>query len=196
MSNPVTNQYLHYSSSLRSCLPRSADVDMLLFLLKLKPSLRTLPLQSSSIQALLKEFCAPYRFSFSIDQEGYCFISRTIKVLEQLIALDHSPVSHEIELGMALGYPQCCCEKIQEVGEACIDTYESSLKMESFEGAFSLIDPCGYQNGSAFISHVPCCATCRPSLKIAQQCSHFLAGNASSGAFAQWNNLDSKAEKN
>ncbi len=169
-------------------MPISARIDFLLFLLKIKPCLRTrIDLDNDKCDAFLL-WVKSLSFFCSISHYDFLYISSDEKLLDRVITLDHSEKAHEKELGSLLGYPSCCTEKIAQVGERNIDDFESWLITQNFVDSFKYINPNLYQVGRAFISHVPCCTTCQSSLFCAEEFIRFLLKNKNEGVFSSWVN--------
>ena len=121
------------------------------------------------------------------DKDGYAFIARDEKTIKNLEQLDTSNLPHEYELGCLLGYPDCCCKQIANIGEKNIDKYEMNLVNNSnFKGVFELINPQGYKDGYALISHIPCSSTRKDSLLIAQKSLHIIAYYYNKKCFEPW----------
>jgi hypothetical protein len=86
----------------------------------------------------------------------------------RVMALDRSPGNHTYSFGRALGYPPCCCRAAAGVGDHAIDAWAEQFRAARFYGRFRQIDPSGYREGRALISHVPCSTSCGPSLRMAE----------------------------
>ena len=183
----VISIYEQYQERSQYLLPVSANVDIFLFLLKLKPFLRT-RFKSALPNLLdnLRQWSLNHGFSFAYDGFNSIYMAWDKKVLEQIITLDQSFDPHEIPLGLLLGYPHCCCEKIAQLGESGIDDFEAWLSHQEFEGAFKLINPSKYVIGNAFISHVPCSTTCVESLHIAHHFANFLQSHKIETCVQPW----------
>lgn len=165
----------------------SSKVDILLFLLNLKPAFRTC-IKTDKAYDLFLGWCDSNQFFFRIDHENFCYAAKEKSIVDDLYKIDHSIYAHEIEMGRQLGYPECCCLKIAKMGEIAIDHYESWLSNQDFKGEFRLINPYKYRQGIAFISHVPCSTDCLPSLKIAKSMAQFIDKHASKPFFKSWIN--------
>lgn len=179
------NVYESYNSQLGLYMPYSANVDIILMIIGLKPAVRTKTKQPNKFTCI-KNWCKSWSFVSYMDQDNYVYIASNAKLIKQLIDLDHLIQKQEDKLGQLLGYPDCCCKKIVEIGEECIDDYEQELCQKEFEALFRLINPQNYRKGTAFISHVPCSTTCLDSLFIAQQLSLFILKNKKHPALHGW----------
>jgi hypothetical protein len=169
-------------------LLKSNYIDFLLFLANLKPALRV-KIYEEEIKTSLSNWCKENSFNFLDDEYNYIYIAKSKKMVESLKQIDNSNTPHESKLGLLLGYPMCCCEKISYVGEANIDKWEESLiNNEIFKGKFELINPNGYRNGYALLSHIPCSPTCINSLHIAQKVLCIIACYKDNKHFETWQN--------
>lgn len=150
-------------------LKKSDYIDMLLFLIDLKPCVR-LGNNNYAVYDRMKSWCNSNGFSYVVSSERLMYIAKS-KLLARITQLvDDSCVEHSYLLGYLLGYPNCCCKKISSIGENRIDSYEKELcENEEFRPPFDIINPTGYHEGYSLISHVPCCSTCEKSLKIAKR---------------------------
>jgi len=178
--------YEKYAKDIAPFFPASANIDFLLMLLELKPSMRTRCVAEKDMQKSVVEWLKENGFYAWIDHENYIYISSIQSTLEKVIALDTSTEKQESKIGELFGYPRCCCKKIQGIGEEQIDAYEEAISQEIFPLFFKLIDPKNYRKGTAFISHVPCSTNCFDSLALAQQFGFFIHKNKHSLLFSGW----------
>lgn len=149
-------------------LPESAKVDFSLFLLNLKPTVRFLT-ESGFSPKDLQLVMNSYHFDF-VNEAIY--IAKNENDLSALVISDNRCVPHEQELGSLLGYPPCCCKKIELVGESFIDMYAEQF-IKTVEKR-SLLDISCYKKGISLVSHIPCSPDCEPSLKIARLLLNFI----------------------
>ena len=169
-------------------LPKSSYIDFLLFLADLKPSLR-IKISKYEHKRELTEWCEKNGFYLLLGKDDYLFIGKNKDMLSQLEQIDTSNLPHEYELGRLLGYPDCCCKRIADIGEKNIDDYEKKfIETSDFIGAFELIDPQGYKDGYALISHIPCSPICEDSLHIAQKSLYIIAHYKDRKCFEIWTN--------
>lgn len=166
-------------------LPLSSNIDFLLLLIGLKPSLRIGPI--SLVKC--KEVCDwgdAFGFYTKIDNEGYVFLS-IIQNVDLLMSIDQSLENHCVKFGLLLGYPECCSKSIGNIGEEHIDEYEKNIVFNwSFEGKYHLINPKNHFEGGALISHIPCSPTCEYSYKIAKSCFRIIKSHRGSPSFKKW----------
>lgn len=120
-----------------------------------------------------------------MDEEGFACVGSAPGTASLVLEIDRRASAHEIELGRALGYPACCCERVAEVGESEIDSYAIVVEGWSFEGPYQRINPAGYRSGRALISHLPCSPTCEASLPIADRAYRFVVENAREPALSE-----------
>lgn len=165
----------------------SALVDCILFFSYCKPAVRLLVKGDNEqylIKALLR-WCHERELDFAFDSEGFVCIASNEGASEHILGIDRRSESHEIDLGLALGYPLCCCERVAAIGESGIDAYAIEVALWTFAGSYQRINPCGYRQGLSLISHLPCSPTCEASLEIANQSQIFLMANKSEPIFSR-----------
>ena len=107
------------------------------------------------------------RFCAAVDRDGYFSVARSPAAARRVLRIDALPGPHVFILGRALGYPTCCCLAAARRGEDCLDEWSTETSSARFRGRFTLINPQGYGEGRALISHIPCSPRCLPSLRIA-----------------------------
>jgi hypothetical protein len=155
----------------------SAVVDFMLLYSGAKPAVRVkLPEPNSA--DLLALWCRQSELDYTYDVEGFACVSAQPGVAHQVLQLDRLARPHEVDLGQALGYPLCCCQRVAQIGESQIDIYAREVAQWKFTGRYERINPAGYLNGLALLSHLPCSLNCNQSLVIAEQARHFVCANA------------------
>lgn len=159
------------------CLYPSAVVDFVLFFAGAKQVARV-ELRERRGAAALASWCQQSGCHYACDAEGFACVSAESNVARRVLELDRSTVSHEMELGQALGYPLCCCNRVAQIGESQIDNYASQVSQWSFAGRYARINPAGYAKGLALLSHLPCAVDCDRSLSIAEQARQFVRANS------------------
>jgi hypothetical protein len=147
-------------------LPPSSTVDAFGLLCGIKPALRVAA--TPDTEGFLA-WAKRHRFAAVADEDGYVVVARAREFAESVLSLDRSCRPHAAELGVELGYPMCCSQRVAEVGEASIDAYAREVIGWTFAGRFRLISPSGYQEGRALLSHLPCSPQCRDSLAQAER---------------------------
>lgn len=164
-------------------LPESFKVDFSLLLLNLKPSVRfvaRVDFYLEMLQQIMSSYCIAL-------VNNSVYISRTKNVLDRIIISDHKLTPHEKELGYLLGYPSCCCEKVESIGEYNIDLYETQF-VKTVERK-SLLDISHYKEGIALLSHIPCSLKCNASLKMAESFLNLIKISTNSEKpFSLWRN--------
>ena len=160
-------------ASLPECLKQSDYIDLLLFLMHEKPSVRLGKNDAFSYNQM-KKWCRKNKFRYVISNDGYMYISKYYTIAKIVQLVDDSSYNHSYILGLLLGYPKCCRKAIMKIGELNIDKYESILCKKKFIGDYRLIDPSLYTKGCALISHVPCSTHCKESLIIAKKAFHII----------------------
>ena len=171
-----TEDYLslnHFRSIPFGLLRPSAVVDFVLFFASQKPAIRLLVSSETSAEAL-GIWCSKTGYDFATDQDGFSCIATSPGYAEAVLKIDQRLDAHEAELGSALGYPDCCCERLASIGESNIDAYASNVAGWTFVNEFRRINPTQYLNGLSLISHLPCSPNCEASLVIAKQARRFV----------------------
>lgn len=171
---------------LPATLKPSDYVDFLLFFLREKPCIR-LGVNQNSVYQEMAQWCKENRLSYVISHGGLMYISK-YKLLAWLAnVVDDSMIDHAFLLGKILGYPMCCSKKVASIGERNIDEYEKTLvQNNSFHSPYHIINPQGYLCGYSLISHIPCCANCKKSLKKASKAYKVVEKYKEHPAFQRW----------
>jgi hypothetical protein len=163
--------------------PKSAQVDMSLYLAAQK-SLMRFPHRGSKQLQKIDIWCNKYGFTYVFD-ESYIIIGSNMMQCKEAIALDSSPENHTYHLGILLGYPSCCSIFAKIHHEEDLDVIEVS-RIGLYEKKYKLIDTCGYMNGHALISHLPCKTDCNASYQIALKMLSFMKKLAEKNPSIQW----------
>lgn len=142
----------------------SFRVDMLGVVAIHKPAVRTPSPTDEKSRGHLAEGVARLGLSWCWDGE-YVAIAESAHLAEEVIATDRRQEAHEYELGMLLGYPECCALAAARIGEAGLDTAAKLRATDARDGT-RWIDVSGYLDGLALISHIPCGPACAPSLQM------------------------------
>ncbi len=146
-------------------LPRSFQTDLAQLEAGIRPVIRS-ELHGAS-GASLQRWARQRGFFAIVDRQQFFALSRSRAAARRVLWLDAQPGPHVISLGWELGYPACCSLAAARRGEERIDQWAAEMESCRFAGLFRLIDPTGYRDGVAFISHVPCSTRCFPSLRMA-----------------------------
>lgn len=146
-------------------LKPSARVDLALVLARTRDVLRSDLGAPADLSAIAK-FARRYGLFAAKDPDGFIALSRRPGLGRRLLALDAAPDEHVMPLGRLLGYPPCCCRAARRVGEDQLDVWAARPRRHI--GRYRLIDVSSYDTGEALVSHIPCSAACRASLKIAR----------------------------
>ena len=155
----------------------SALVDVVLFLACDKPAVRLIVDTADGLRAL-GAWSEGWGLNFASDGEGFACVGRGAGAAAVVLEIDRGVESHETELGLALGYPLCCCERVASVGESGIDAYAAEVATWAFEGEYRRTNPAGYRSGRALVSHLPCSLACEASLLIANRARAFVLEHA------------------
>jgi len=167
-------------------LYKSNYIDFLLFLTRLKPAIR-IKIVDESTKQKLKIWCLTNQFSFLSNENNYIYVAPDKDTANWLQKTDDAYEPHEYELGRLLGYPKCCCNNISSVGEKNIDEWEDNfIKNSNFANGFEVINPDGYKEGYALISHIPCSSTCKQSLYIAKEALNIVIHYKDNKHFDRW----------
>jgi hypothetical protein len=182
------------ASPLPSWLKPSAAVDVAQLWFCIRPVMRT-ELALPVVRERVRRWARNYRFFAALDDDGFLVLSRTPCLSRRTLDLDRGPGDHTFALGRGLGYPYCCCRKAALMGDASLDALADRFCSEDFFGRFNMINPLGYCDGHALISHIPCSPRCVPSLKmaeaLAQKLNHCRGSLTRSPMSAQARRVDS-----
>jgi hypothetical protein len=159
----------------------SAVVDFALFFGCGKPAARLLIDSEGGVDAL-RDWCREAGFDFAADEDGFACVAREPGAAWRVLETDRRAEPHEVELGSALGYPACCCQRVASVGESGIDAYAAEVAGWHFRGDYRRINPAGFSVGQALISHLPCSPGCGASLEIANAARQFVLAHAAEPA--------------
>lgn len=174
--------------NLPQSLCKSNYIDILLFLCGHKPVVRFL-YSNTKIKNEIIQWCNRYNYSFALFNDHMIYISKFIILAYLAKFIDNAKFKHEYIFGLLLGYPKCCCRKISSIGEENIDAYEETMKNSRiYQSDFKFINPKGYIEGSALISHIPCSTECKKSLEIAKAALLIIHQNTENPAFSLWKN--------
>jgi hypothetical protein len=165
-------------SILPSWLKPSASVDLAQVWFRIRPAMRT-ELAQRTNPAEIRRWALRFGLFPAVDHDMFLVLSGTPSLSRRILNMDRGPGNHTFALGCSLGYPYCCCRKAALVGDAGLDALAGTFHPEDFWGPFKMINPLGYKEGCALISHVPCSPRCMPSLRKADRLNRNL------GNFAQ-----------
>jgi hypothetical protein len=142
-------------------------VDLTHLVGSIRPAVRT-QLSQSVDYSTVRRWARRRGWFVAIDDDGFLVFSPSPGLARHLLAIDRSPGRHTYKLGRSLGYPPCCCRAAARVGDEALDSWSTAMSARLFVGRFKAIDPRGYREGRAFISHIPCTPACVPSLRMAE----------------------------
>jgi hypothetical protein len=149
-------------------------VDFLHLLCSNKPALRVMTRSADTdVRGQVERWAMQHDLGAASDM-SFTWVASSDAVAARLLEIDVSTTAHEVELGRALGYPACCIASIASVGEAEIDECADAIRQWRFAGTFAMIDPHGYEEGRALISHLPCRPDCLASLRLAQRAARWV----------------------
>lgn len=172
--------------ALPKSLKPSDYVDFLLFLSNEKPCLR-LGYNQQDVYEEMIVWCEKHNISYLVSNAGFMYISKRLVLAYIAKIIDDSMMNHTFLFGKLLGYPTCCSKQIAKIGESNIDEYEKALVSNtSFQEPYHLINPQGYIEGYSLISHIPCCAQCKRSLKKANSVYQVVLEHKDNPSFSKW----------
>lgn len=169
----------------KEVLPNSAFVDFLHLVACGKPAVRV-KLHNTDNLAMIKEWCREWHFYLVADADNYISIAHDISLAQLILLVDRSPEPHERILGKLLGYPDCCCESVERIGEVNIDLFASKIISWQFDGCFALINPSRYIDGCSLICHLPCSTQCQASLELAYRALSFIKKYSGEPILNRW----------
>ena len=142
-------------------------MDLIHLVASIRPAVRT-ELSQFVDYSTVRRWARRHGWFVAIDADGFLVFSGSPALARRLLVIDRSLGRHTYELGRGLGYPPCCCRAAAHVGEEALDKWSASKGAMPFVGRFKAINPREYREGRALISHIPCTASCQPSLKMAE----------------------------
>lgn len=177
---------LNAFTKLPSSLHPADYIDFFNFLNSSKPSIRFFCNNAYTIESLYK-WCKLFGYKLLWFDKELVYISK-FNIFNMLVSkVDNSYFSHTFVLGILLGYPYCCAKKLAKIGEVNIDDWEIKYFSKNIPNDLrNLINPLGYHQGSALISHVPCSWDCKASLNIALKNFRTIKNYHSEKCFERW----------
>lgn len=166
-------------------LPSSAWVDFLHLAARQKTVLRTYICDDRSLEAV-KLWCLSHGLCIVWDDFRFICVGFNEAEALTVMALDKQPGPHAFELGLALGYPECCCKFVARLGESQIERLDHQTTTWVFQGDYRLISPACYSAGTSLICHIPCSPTCAVSLQQAQAVLAYLRVNKNEPFAERW----------
>lgn len=154
------------TQDLPAWLPASSRVDLAQLALAIRPAMRSRAIRPASA-ADIRKWARSHRLFAALDRHLYFVASSNPRVVSRLLAIDLSAGPHVAQLGLGLGYPECCRRAAARVGEGSLDAWATELASRRFVGLFQLTNPGPYARGASFISHIPCSPRCNMSLNMA-----------------------------
>lgn len=171
--------------SLPKTLKPSDYVDFIQFFVNEKPVIR-LGFNKKYVYNQMILWSKNNQLAYVVSQAGYMYIAKNFFLVNLAKIIDDSTFKHTFLLGKIFGYPTCCSRKISKIGEENIDKYEKIVSMYKFKAPFDKINPAGYTKGYSLISHIPCCETCKSSLKKAIRANKIIKQYQDHPAFENW----------
>lgn len=103
-----------------------------------------------------------------VDDQGFVVIARNAFRARRTMAIDRSEGNHTRALGLALGYPRCCCREAARRGDGQLDQWAAAYSHTGLSGLSRMLDPARYAEGKSMLSHIPCGPRCTRSLQMAR----------------------------
>jgi hypothetical protein len=147
-------------------------VDLAQLIFSIRPAIRTEMICSNKNK--VTRWAHMYGLFPAIDNDGFLVLSKRAWLSRQVMAVDRTPGNHTYSLGRMLGHPRCCCLAAAAVGDETLDRWAAKFDARKLFGRFKAIDPRGYSQGHALISHIPCSQRYLPSLRMAEALLHGL----------------------
>jgi hypothetical protein len=149
-------------------LPPSLRVDVLQIVAVGRPAIRSY-VRNERARSDIQRWCDDVEWSVTSDGPWIC-ISSCADLGRHILDVDGGESRHEFELGMLLGYPECCCRFASEVGESKLDMHCAERGQSSYVGEFRALDISKYTAGLSLLAHIPCTTRCVDSLALAKAC--------------------------
>lgn len=145
----------------------SADVDLAQLRGSVRPVMRS-QLVDRADRHEVRRWARRQGLFAAVDKDGFFSIAPIAGSARRVLRIDARAGRHTIALGLALGYPACCCMAAGRRNDEGLDDWGQAIASRRFVGLFRLIDPSGYSEGRTRISHVPCSTRCAASLRMAR----------------------------
>jgi hypothetical protein len=149
-----------------SWLRPSAITDLAQVVTNVRPALRSKLAVVNSRDEVCR-FARSCGLFMIFDREGFFVLSHFSPLSRKILDVDCGDGNHTYALGRLLGYPTCCCRAAARVGDNGLDAWGAEIAARTFSGRFKAINPSGYIEGRALISHIPCSERCLQSLQMA-----------------------------
>jgi hypothetical protein len=168
-----------------SDLPASVRIDVLGILAYGKPAIR-IPICDNTIASRLAAAITAVGWSHARDDE-YLVAAPTAALARHILNIDSSTQPHTLELGVLLGYPECCARAAAHAGEDNIDSHALRLGADCDREGVPYLDPRGYSMGVALVPYVACAPRCPQALHHAHAAQlHIAAATTRTEAREPW----------
>ncbi|WP_326645758.1 hypothetical protein OG884_14135 [Streptosporangium sp. NBC_01755] len=164
-------------------LSPSVRVDILGIYAYRKPALR-IAVGDTAIAACTAAAFAEVGWASAHDGE-YLVAAPTGQMARHILDVDRRPQPHALELGLLLGYPECCARTTAAIGEERIDDHATRLGDHCDREQAHHLDPRGYQAGVALVSYVACSPHCSRAMRHANAACAYIAQTTASTAVDQ-----------
>ncbi len=139
-------------------LSPSVRVDLLGVYAYRKPALR-IAVRDAAIAACVTAVLTDVGWASAHDDE-YLVAAPTAQMARHILNVDRRPQPHALELGLLLGYPECCARAVAVIDEANIDDHAMRLGDDCDREQVHHLDPRGYLTGVALVPYVACSPRC------------------------------------
>lgn len=121
----------------------------------------------------------------SVHDEEYLVAAPTAQMAQHILDVDRGPQPHALELGLLLGYPECCARATAAIGEEHIDDHATRLGDDCDREQAHHLDPRGYQTGVALVPYVACSPHCSRAMRQANAACAYIAQTTATTAVDQ-----------
>jgi hypothetical protein len=154
-------------------LSPSVRVDVLGIHAYRKPALR-IAVRDAAIAACTTAAFADAGWASAHDEE-YLVAAATAQMARHILEVDRMPQPHALELGLLLGYPECCARATAAIGEENIDAQATRLGEDCDLEQAHHLDARGYSTGLALVPYVACSPRCSRAMRHANAACAYIA---------------------
>lgn len=121
----------------------------------------------------------------SARDEEYLVAASTGQMARHILDVDRRTQPHALELGLLLGYPECCARATAAVGEENIDDQAKRLGEDCDREQVHHLDARHYLTGLALVPYVACSPRCSHAMRHAKAASAYIAHATATTAVGQ-----------
>ncbi len=166
-----------------SDLSPSVCVDLLGVHAYRKPALR-IAVRDAAIAARTTVAFTDFGWASARDNE-YFVAAPTAQMARHILEVDRRRQPHALELGLLLGYPECCARAIAGIGEENIDDHAARLGDDCDREQARHLDPRGYLTGVALVPYLACSPHCSRAMLHANAACAYIAQTTANTAVDQ-----------